>query len=134
MFFQPIEYQFTLNPCAAFSKDCLLNGRWLLGGCPKQVAGIWGSILEMNNAKQLMFLQRILFLHSLTKQKAGRAQVLRVAAQVWDLEADVSCLAGFVLEEMREHRTPENLLRFPAETLVTVMNQFLEGYLDTDWM
>eukprot|EP00435_Cladocopium_sp_Y103_P025652 s2929_g6.t1 len=136
VFFQPIKCHFTLNPCAAFSKDCLLNGRWLLGGCPKQVAGIWGSILEMNSAKQLIFLQRILFVHSLTKQKAGRAQVLRVAAQVWDVEADVSCLGGFVLEEMRQHRTPENLLRFPGETLITVMNQFIEGYLDTagaDW-
>ncbi|CAL1164981.1 unnamed protein product [Cladocopium goreaui] len=28
---------------------------------------------------------------------------------------------------MRTHRTPDNLLRFPGETLITVMNQFIEG-------
>ena len=69
----------------------------------------------------------------MTKQKAGRAQVLRVPGQVWDAEADVCCLGGFVLDEMRTFRTPDNLLRFPAETLVRVMNQFIEGCLEANW-
>lgn len=90
-------------------------------------------MLEMNSAKQHIFMQRILFVHSMTKQKAGRAQVLRVPAQVWDAEADICCLGGFVLDEMRTHRTPDNLLRFPGETLITVMNQFIEGFLEADW-
>lgn len=123
-----------ITPCAAFSKDCLLNDRWLLDGCPSKVTGIWCDVLKMSAAKQHIFIQRILWIHSLTKQKAGRAQILRVPSHVWDIECDVCCLAGHVLEMMRTHRTPDNHLRFTPEALKTVMTQFIEGILELDWM
>ena len=71
-------------PLSAFSKDCLLHSRWLLGGCPPKLVGLWADVLEMTEAKQHIFMQRILFVFDVTKQKAGRAQILRVPAQTWD--------------------------------------------------
>ena len=115
---------------AAFSKETLLNGRWLLGGIPKQAEGIWRDLLEMNEARQHMFLQRVLFLHQVTKTKAGKAQVLRLPPTQWDMEADVACLAGAVLEKMQSFRDPNNLLTVPAETIQSVMSRFIEGCLD----
>jgi hypothetical protein len=115
---------------AAFSRETLLNSRWLLGGVPRDCEGIWRDLLEMNDGKQHLFLQRVILVHTIAKKKAGKAQVLRLPAATWNQEADVSCLAGAVLEKMQSFRDPQNLLTFPGETIKAVMNRFIEGTLD----
>ena len=124
------ETSLILSPPAAFSRDTLLNSRWLLGGVPKDCEGIWRDLLEMNDVKQHLFLQRVNLVHSIAKKKAGKAQVLRLSPATWNQEADVACLAGSVLEKMQSFRDPQNLLTFPGETVKAVMNRFIEGKLD----
>ena len=75
-------------------------------------------------------MQRVLFSHTVTKKKAGKAQILRLPSHVWELEADVACLAGTILEKMRSFRDPSNLLVFPVETIKMVMTHFIEGLLE----
>ena len=115
---------------AAFSRDTLLNSRWLLQGVPRGSEGIWRDILEMDSGKQHIFMQRVLFVHGVTKKKAGKAQILRLPNHVWELEADVACLAGTILQKMQSFRDPSNLLVFPVETIKMVMSHFIEGLLE----
>ena len=114
---------------AAFSQSTLLADRWLLGGVPPKADGVWHDVLKMDPGKQHVFLQRVLFIHDVTKRKAGKAQSLRVPQATWDLEADLACLGGFILESMKTHRDPENLVVFPVETIATVLTSFIEGFL-----
>ncbi|CAK9078165.1 unnamed protein product, partial [Durusdinium trenchii] len=81
----------------------------------------------MNELKQHLFLQRILFIFEVTKRSAGKAQVLRLSLQQWNSEVDVLCLAGFVIEEMQRFRDPNNLAVFTNETLAIVMSRVIEG-------
>lgn len=85
--------------------------------------------MEMNELKQHLFLQRILFIFEVTKRSAGKAQVLRLSLQQWNSEVDVLCLAGFVIEEMQRFRDPNNLAVFTNETLAIVMSRVIEGLL-----
>lgn len=86
-------------------------------------------MLEMTEAGQNIFLQRVLFIFDVTKRSAGKAQVLRLSLQQWQTECDVCCVAAYVLEEMRRFRDPENTMVFPAETLAIVINRLIEGWL-----
>lgn len=83
----------------------------------------------MNDAKQHIFLQRVLFIHDLTKRRAGKAQVLRLSTTEWLAEADLCCCGGYVLEAMRTARDPDNLVMFSVDTVKTVMARFIEGSL-----
>ena len=83
----------------------------------------------MNEVKQHIFIQRVLFVHSVLKGKAGKAQVLRLTPSVWDQEADISCVAGSVLEKMQSFRDPQNLLVFQPDTVKAAMTRFIEGIL-----
>lgn len=89
---------------------------------------MWADILEMTEQKQILFMKRVLFVHSLTKKKAGRAQILRLAPAQWQLEADIACLTGNIIGKMKDYRDPSNNICFPAETLVKVTNLYIEGY------
>lgn len=84
----------------------------------------------MDSGKQHIFMQRVLFVHGVTKKKAGKAQILRLPNHVWELEADVACLAGTILQKMQSFRDPSNLLVFPVETIKMVMSRFIEGLLE----
>ena len=114
-------------PFAAFHRDTLLHPRWFLNGKPKLSDGIWAEVLEVNDAKQHIFLQRILFMFQVTSRSAGKAQVLRVGLDRWNQECDLSCLAGYILDEMYRFKDPENLLVFPNETIALLLNRYIEG-------
>jgi len=114
---------------AAFCRETLLNGRWLLDGIPSNAEGFWHDVLKMNAAKQHVFLQRILFIFEITRRKAGKAQILRVSQDVWDMEANVCCLAMDVMEAMNSARDDNNLALFEGDTMKAVLNSFIEGYL-----
>lgn len=112
---------------AAFAQNTLLADRWLLGGSPPRADGVWHGVLKMDEGKQHCFMQRILFMHDVTKRKAGRAQSLRTPPATWELEADLACIAGHILEGMRAHMNPENLVVFPPDTMHSVLTRFIEG-------
>ncbi|CAK9109979.1 Uncharacterized protein SCF082_LOCUS51089 [Durusdinium trenchii] len=81
----------------------------------------------MTDAKQHVFLQRVLFIFDVTKRSAGKAQVLRLSAQQWAAECDLCCLGAYVLEQMHDHRDANNLMVFNDGVVKTVMNQLIEG-------
>lgn len=117
-------------PLPAFSKDCLLNDRWLLGGVPKRSEGIWYEVLLMTAEKQLLFLKRVLFLHSLAKRRAtSKSAVLRLAPAEWAFEADHMSVLAHCLATMKTHRNPAvgNALVFPEEVLNTLQQRAIEG-------
>ena len=92
-------------PPAAFHKENLLATRWLLNGVPKTAEGIWYEALQMDECKQLLFMERVLFIFDVTKIRAGKAQVIRMNSQQWHQEADIACLAGHVMNLMTSFRT-----------------------------
>ena len=94
---------------------------------PSKAEGFWHEILQVTEVKQHLFIQRILFIHDLTKRKAGKAQTLKVSPSTWELEADVACLAGHIFNVMQTYRDPENLIVFDASTIPTAMGHFVEG-------
>ena len=114
---------------AAFSRDTLLNTRWLLGGVPRGAEGIWRDLLEMSAGKQHVFIQRVLFIYEITKKRAGKAQILRLPNSQWEEEADIACVAGSVLEKMTSHRDPQNLQIFPNDVIKSTLTRFIEGWL-----
>ncbi|CAL1173949.1 unnamed protein product [Cladocopium goreaui] len=77
-------------------------------------------------------MQRILFMHNINKGKAGKAQSLRIPQTVWDLEVDLACLAGHVLDAMSSYRNPENLLVFDEAVIKAAMTNFIEGDFHED--
>lgn len=91
--------------------------------------GIFAEMLTMNEGKQHIFMQRVLFIFEVTKQKAGKAQVLRMPVSQWALECDICCMAGYVLEQMQHRKNSDNLIVFPEETIKLVMNRLIEGCL-----
>lgn len=117
------------QPCAVFSRDTLLQSRWFLQEKPKGVEGIWSDILTMNEASQHIFIQRVLFVFDVNKRSAGRAQSLRMSKSDWSLEADLSCLAGYVLAAMRQFRDVDNKTVFDDQTIGILMTRFIEGWL-----
>lgn len=120
---------FTLWPPAAFHQSTLLGDRWLLGAVAPKADGVWHDILTVDDGKQHVFMQRILFMHNINKGKAGKAQSLRIPQTVWDLEVDLACLAGHVLDAMSSYRNPENLLVFDEAVIKAAMTNFIEGTL-----
>ncbi|CAK9029503.1 Uncharacterized protein SCF082_LOCUS18814 [Durusdinium trenchii] len=66
-------------------------------------------------------------MYDITKQSAGKAQVLRISLDRWIAECDIACLCGFILEEMERFRDPKNLTVFSKETLGVLMSRFIEG-------
>lgn len=125
----PSTVQNISQPCAAFSRDTLLNSRWFLEEKPKGVNGIWGDILQMTQVGQVVFMQRILFIFQVNKRSAGKAQSLRISKAEWNLECDVCSMGSYVLEEMRRYRDAENLTVFPTDTIKTLLSRFIEGFL-----
>jgi len=115
---------------AAFSKENLLNGRWLLGGVPANAEGVWHDTLKTSEFKQFIFIQRILFMFEITKRKAGKAQILRVSQDAWEFECNMCCCAAETLSKMREARDENNLQLFEDAKVKTVMNNVIEGYFD----
>ena len=77
-------------------------------------------------------MQRVLFIFEVARAKAGKAQVLRLSLQHWLQEADISCLAGHILDEMSTRRNTDNLLLFQADTVTKLNKQFIEGTLACD--
>ena len=113
----------------AFSQSILLQSRWLLGGCKTGADGIWRDATVMDEGRQHLFMQRVLFLFEVTKRKAGRAQVLRLSQDAWDVECDIAALAGFVIDCMGKHRDENNMKVFSDETMSGLVVHFVEGFL-----
>lgn len=103
---------------AAFRKDNLLAVRWLLNGVPKTAEGVWFDALQMGEFKQLLFMERILFLFDVTKVRAGKAQIVRINSQQWHLEADIACLGGHIMT-LANFRNDDSLSLFPPDTMAT---------------
>ena len=68
-------------------------------------------------------------MHGINKGKAGKAQSLRIPHTVWDLEVDLACLAGHILDAMATYRSPDNLLVFDHAVIQAAMTNFIEGML-----
>ncbi|CAK9053386.1 unnamed protein product [Durusdinium trenchii] len=82
----------------------------------------------MDECKQLLFMERVLFIFDVTKIRAGKAQVIRMNSQQWHQEADIACIAGHIMNLMTNFRTEEdNLVVFPADTMAMVRKRFIEG-------
>ena len=120
---------FTLWPPAAFHQSTLLGDRWLLGAVAPKADGVWYEIMTVDEGKQHVILQRVLFMHNIAKGKAGKAQSLRISQTVWDLEVDLACLAGHILDAMASYRTPDTLLVFDQAVIKAAMTNFIEGTL-----
>lgn len=87
-------------------------------------------MMKATETSQFLFLERIFFIHNLTKSKGGKSQSAKVPLSVWNSEMDVTCLACYVFEAMRMHRTPDNNLVFQEETIKVLVGRYNEGRLE----
>lgn len=122
----------TLDP-AALNNNLLLETRWLLGGESKDPAArgshLWHDILKVDEAKQYMFIQRIIFLHQVASRRAGRASTVKLSVSEWCTECDSMCVFTHTLQEMHRACDDSGNRLFSEDLLGNIKNRGLEGYL-----
>ena len=111
----------------AFSRDTLLESRWLLQGAGKANSATWNSILTMDEGKQVLFMCRILLLHELTSKRAGKSCSVRLSQQDWNEEADRMCLVGHIITAMLDATQPSGDPTFDRKVVDTVARRAVEG-------
>ena len=63
--------------------------------------GLWHQILKVTEAKQKLFLDRVLFVHGVKiKKRASKSQSVRMDLATWDRECSNMCALQHVLEQM----------------------------------
>ena len=104
-----------------------IDGSWAQWHPRQMGSGTTSWLLMMENS---MYLCNAFYsCTTSTRGKAGKAQSLRIPQTVWDLEVDLACLAGHVLDAMSSYRNPENLLVFDEAVIKAAMTNFIEGTL-----
>lgn len=112
---------------SAFSKDLLLEKRWLLQGSVKVSCSMWHSILTVDEEKQCLFIDRILMLHSISAKRASSRTILRLTQQEWCQEVDICCVLGWLLVEMTRAQFDDGTNMFPFEILDAALKRCIEG-------
>ena len=116
---------------SAFGRDHLLSERWLLGSTSKSADGIWTEIMQVDQHKQKLFINRVMFLHSLA---VGRVSVqtttaVRLTASQWEAEVELACAGGYVMDKMSQARDAENKPVFSESVIKNCWGRFIEGSL-----
>ena len=120
--------EFMLFP-EAFAKETLLSNRWFLGQSAPQSDGIWHMVLTMSEAKQEMFLERIMMLHRIAlKKRSGKATPVRLTLRQWEQEASIMAALGHVFFEMCN-----NPSTFNPEQLASARVKIMEGLPRKHW-
>ena len=120
-----------LSTLSAFSREFLMDSRWLLDGMPK-TAGLcanWHSILKMSPSKQSMFLERLFHLHDVQQRRAGRACVTRLSQDLWQAEIDSICVQTYIFDNMVVSKDSKDNAMFGLDTLNKIKLGILEGNL-----
>ncbi len=107
---------------SAFSVDIVRQSRWLLGASGKNsaVGPAWHQALTMTEDSQSMFVERVIFLHKIKKQ--------RLSSEAFINEADVVCLQSWCLAAMKEARYEVTGVRmFTEEAIRKAEELVLEG-------
>lgn len=127
-------YMFLDCPPAAFSNQLLLDGRWMLGGSSRDPSiksmHLWSSILTMDDAKQNIFIQRVLMLHEIALKQGGRASIPRLALSDWNTLADQFCFLGHCLKHMWEKTDSSGNRMFNDALITSICKRCVEGTLD----
>eukprot|EP00435_Cladocopium_sp_Y103_P022441 s2836_g5.t1 len=78
---------------------------------------LWHNILTVDDNKQVLFLQRILFLHARASKRGGRAATCRLALGEWNNEVERMCLAFHIMDQMTLASGHDGKPLFDAATL-----------------
>ena len=119
---------------AAFSRDTLMDARWLLDGVPRLSNHFWHDALRMDAMKQALFMRRVLVLHQLSTKRGGRASSARLSQPDWVLEADRMTVLGFVIQEMTKATADDGTPLFPADVIDKVAQRAVEGWGVTKYL
>ena len=119
---------------AAFSHNILLNGRWLLGGTPKDAKArqshAWSTLLTVSEQKQELFVERILFIHELAVRRGAKSMAtLRLSLSDWDLECDRFCVLGAALGHMEAALDDKGERLFSNDLIDALCRRAIEGIL-----
>ena len=118
---QPLA-SFSILALSAFTRETLLDKRWLLGGTSRASCGLWHGILTIDDVKQRLFMKRLLHLHTVHCRRAGRACLMRMSSDQWLAEIERICLLGYIFNDMMKNEA------FDVETLQKVQIGILEGH------
>ena len=118
---QPLA-SFSILALSAFTRETLLDKRWLLGGTSRASCGLWHEILTIDDVKQRLFMKRLLHLHTVHCRRAGRACLMRMSSDQWLAEIERICLLGYIFNDMMKNEA------FDVETLQKVQIGILEGH------
>lgn len=81
----------------------------------------------MNETKQVSFINRILFLHSLANRRAGKASAVRLSPQEWAVECDRACLLAHILNYTQAAVDPKGDQLFKDDALQAIFDRSVEG-------
>eukprot|EP00435_Cladocopium_sp_Y103_P058278 s510_g20.t1 len=108
----------------------------MLGGCSKDPAvkssHLWTNILKVNENKQVLFIERVMLLHTVASKKGGRASNARLSLAEWQAECDRCCVIASILETMQESVDAGGDRMFSSEVIRTVFQRAVEGDYTSD--
>ena len=119
---------------AAFTNAVLQDERWLLGAVSKDVAGshLWTNVLRVTPSKQPLFINRILFLHSLAMRRGGKSS-LKLSLQDWQTELTRMMLLSHVWENMCSASGSDGNQLFDKNLLDKLLKNIIEGLPGVDF-
>ncbi|CAK9065321.1 unnamed protein product [Durusdinium trenchii] len=88
---------------------------------------LWSSILTMDDAKQNIFIQRVLMLHEIALKQGGRASIPRLALSDWNTLADQFCFLGHCLKHMWEKTDSSGNRMFNDALITSICKRCVEG-------
>ncbi|CAE7316153.1 unnamed protein product, partial [Symbiodinium sp. CCMP2456] len=86
---------------SAFNLENIRNGRWLVGSCGRGVSPYWQAVETVTPAKQLLFMERVLFAFNVRKKQVRQLSTARATSEQWELMLESSCLLHQLLEDMK---------------------------------
>ena len=105
----------------------------MLGGCSKDAgvknSHLWTSILKVNENKQVLFIERVMLLHSIAAKKGGRSSNARLSLAEWQSECDRCCVIASVLETMQASVNNDGDRMFSSSIIENVFQRAVEGIL-----
>jgi uncharacterized protein (DUF924 family) len=81
----------------------------------------------MDEKKQDLFMQRVLFLHNRASRRGGRAASSRLTASEWNNEAERMCTACFIFEQMAMAVSHTGEKMFAGDVLQKVIKRCIDG-------
>ena len=116
----------------AFALENIRNSRWLIGSGGRGVTPYWQSVETVNAGKQLLFMQRVLFVFIIRKKQVKNLATARCSPEQWEMMLETSCLLHQLLEDMKAATDAVGAPIFRPDDVSKARQRALEGRLHSN--